>query len=103
LYRRGSEGLLLVAIDNEATFFAAGARRPELVNDGRTELKSIESKAAMRAQASKQQAKLPARETSKTVYHAQARMLQSRELLPGVPPRTVQYVGTLRTSPVTFT
>jgi len=64
LYRRGSEGLLLVAIDNEATFFAAGARRPELVNDGRTELKS---KAAMRAQASKQQAKLPARETSKTV------------------------------------
>jgi len=42
----------------------ARARRPELVNDGRTELKS---KAAMRAQASKQQAKLPARETSKTV------------------------------------
>ena len=29
-----------MAIDNEATFFAAGARRPELVNDGRTELKS---------------------------------------------------------------
>ena len=35
-----------MAIDNEATFFAAGARRPELVNDGRTELKS---KSAMRA------------------------------------------------------